>query len=114
MIVYAPQTSGAMDVRTRDVTRSTLGNPIRTRLDLGGVGVLENHRARITRVNEIRRTHFIYSGSSYVRLAMKTLNRVGTWILTHPRLVAAIAVTAFAVAMLAMPAVGIAGRRPGK
>jgi len=45
---------------------------------------------------------------------MKTLNRVGTWILTHPRLVAAIAVTAFAVAMLAMPAVGIAGRRPGK
>ncbi len=44
---------------------------------------------------------------------MKTLNRVGTWILTHPRLVAAIAVTAFAVAAFAvMPAVGIAGRRP--
>ncbi len=74
----------------------------------------ENHAARITHVNEIGRRRFMYSRGTYLRLAMKTLNRVGTWILTHPRLVAAIAVTAFAVAMLAMPAVGIAGRRPGK
>jgi hypothetical protein len=42
---------------------------------------------------------------------MKTLERMGTWILTHPRLVAALAVTAFVVAMfVVMPAFGIAAR----
>jgi len=44
-------------------------------------------------------------------IAMQTLNRVGTWILTHPQLVTAIAVTAFVVAMfVVMPALGVAPR----
>jgi len=45
---------------------------------------------------------------------MKTArSRVGTWILTHPRLVTALAFTALVVAAFAvMPALGIAPRRP--
>jgi hypothetical protein len=40
-------------------------------------------------------------------------SRVGTWILTHPRLVTALAFTALVVAAFAvMPAVGLAPRKP--
>jgi len=65
----------------------------------------------ITCANDKRARRLISLSFSYVPFAMKTLSRVGTWILTHPRLVTALAFTALVVAASVLMPAGIARPR---